>query len=173
MVLQRTRESRAGASRYAVLGVTPAVSAAELNHAFRVLVRQHHPDTRPTDAADTAGASPSGAASDQRLQQILAAYTVLRDPARRAAYDRRRAQRLHQQVLNEHWPPSDKARRMSHGRDPIDVRARLVFARDGETWLNGRAVAWTRSLIKVYVPDDRLQVKRVWLLPADVRVRSR
>jgi curved DNA-binding protein CbpA len=167
-VRQRTRESRAGASRYAVLGVTPAVSAAELNHAFRVLVRQHHPDTRPTDAA---GASPSGAASDQRLQQILAAYTVLRDPARRAAYDRRRAQRLHRQVLNEHWPLSDKARRMSHGRDPIDVRARLVFARDGETWLNGRAVACTRSLIKVYVPDDRLRVKWVWLLPADVRVR--
>lgn len=65
---------------YGVLGVTPTVSARELEHAFRILVRQYHPDTRGADAAGTA---------DRRLEQILAAYAVLRDPVTRSAYDER------------------------------------------------------------------------------------
>jgi len=67
---------------YAVLGVTATATKDELHQAFHDLVRQHHPDTRrhslPADDADL------------RLQQVLAAYTTLRDPARRAAYDRLR-----------------------------------------------------------------------------------
>jgi curved DNA-binding protein CbpA len=67
---------------YTVLGVTAAASNDELQHAFRSLVRQHHPDTRsPT---------PAGPDADVRLQQIITAYETLRDPVSRAAYDRTR-----------------------------------------------------------------------------------
>jgi curved DNA-binding protein CbpA len=68
---------------YRILGVTAVASDDDLDHAFRGLVRRHHPDTRSS--------SESAADADQRLQEILTAYAMLRDPVRRAAYDRTRA----------------------------------------------------------------------------------
>jgi curved DNA-binding protein CbpA len=62
---------------YAELGVAPEASPVEITHAYRALLREHHPDTQ------TAG-PPS---PPERLRRIIAAYTVLRDPVRRAAYD--------------------------------------------------------------------------------------
>jgi DnaJ-class molecular chaperone len=73
----------AHADLYAVLGVQPSANRAELDHAFRALVRRYHPDTCQAAASHDAESS-----SDPRLQQILHAYGVLRDPAKRAAYDR-------------------------------------------------------------------------------------
>jgi curved DNA-binding protein CbpA len=64
---------------YAVLGVAPTASQAEITHAYRRQLRALHPDTR---------SSAGEAAADERLQQVVAAYTLLRDPARRAEYDR-------------------------------------------------------------------------------------
>jgi DnaJ-class molecular chaperone len=67
---------------YAVLGVPRHATQAELSHAYRALLRRHHPDTRlPADDSQRA-------AADATLQHVLAAYTVLRDAARRADYDR-------------------------------------------------------------------------------------
>lgn len=96
------RRSRAGvaADLYAVLGVGPGASEADLDHAFRDLVRRHHPDTRTTAAAPDGGRDGE---SDRRLQQILGAYAVLRDPASRAAYDQRREHTPHQAP----HPPAD------------------------------------------------------------------
>ena len=67
---------------YAILGVAPSATQAEISHAYRAMLRRHHPDTR--DPADEA----QSAMSDAALQQVLAAYTVLGDPTRRADYDR-------------------------------------------------------------------------------------
>jgi DnaJ-class molecular chaperone len=67
---------------YAVLGVPSTATQAEISHAYRAQLRHHHPDTRA--AADET----QGAVSDARLQDVLAAYWVLRDAARRADYDR-------------------------------------------------------------------------------------
>jgi curved DNA-binding protein CbpA len=64
---------------YAVLGVSTKATQAEITHAYRRQLRTHHPDTRSNK-------STSGA--DERLRQILAAYALLRDPRRRADYDR-------------------------------------------------------------------------------------
>ncbi len=64
---------------YAVLDVSPTATPAEITHAYRRKLRTHHPDTRSQ-------ASPAGA--DERLRDIVAAYAVLRDPKRRAEYDR-------------------------------------------------------------------------------------
>jgi|SoiMethySBSTD1v2_1073268.scaffolds.fasta_scaffold1772828_2 curved DNA-binding protein CbpA len=68
---------------YAVLGVSPDATGDDLDHAFRILVRQLHPDTRTPSDPDNA--------ADERLQDILAASAGLRDPVRRAAYDRTRS----------------------------------------------------------------------------------
>ena len=70
---------------YAILGLTPQATQAQLRHAYRALLRQCHPDTRGTERDQ-----PS-ASTDAALQEVLAAYEVLRDPARRADYDRLRA----------------------------------------------------------------------------------
>lgn len=62
---------------YAVLRVAPDASQAQIGHAYRRLVRAHHPDIHPEfDSAALAAAT--------------AAYAILRDPGRRAAYDRTR-----------------------------------------------------------------------------------
>ena len=62
---------------YAVLGVAPDASQDQIGHAYRRLLRAHHPDIHPDfDSAALAAA--------------VAAATILRDPARRAAYDRSR-----------------------------------------------------------------------------------
>ena len=64
---------------YLVLGVSPTATQAEITHAYRTRLRTHHPDTRHTPSPQTA---------DEHLRQVLAAYALLRDPARRADYDR-------------------------------------------------------------------------------------
>jgi curved DNA-binding protein CbpA len=64
---------------YAVLGVAPTATQAEITHAYRRHLRDHHPDRRSPEP---------DAPADERLRQVLAAYALLRDPNRRAAYDR-------------------------------------------------------------------------------------
>ena len=67
---------------YAVLGVAVDATRAEIEHAFRALLRRHHPDTRQR------GDEAEGVLSDAALQDVFAAYAVLGDPDRRAHYDR-------------------------------------------------------------------------------------
>jgi hypothetical protein len=58
--------------------------------------------------------------------------------------------------------------------DPLGgaaIRARLVFARDGEQWLYGWAVAWTKDAVCVQLEDRRLPTSRIWLAPSDVQRR--
>lgn len=66
---------------YAVLGVAPTASAERIASAYRRLVRALHPDGSP--GRDEAGRR----AAAGRFAAVVAAYGVLRDPARRAAYD--------------------------------------------------------------------------------------
>jgi len=63
---------------YAVLGVVPSATPAQISHAFRTKLRALHPDSgharsRPTDDADA------------QLQQLLCAYAALRHAGRRGA----------------------------------------------------------------------------------------
>jgi curved DNA-binding protein CbpA len=84
---------------YLVLGVSPTATQAEITHAYRDRLRAHHPDTRHPPASKTA---------DDDLRQVLAAYALLRDPARRADYDRATA---HTATPPPHRP---------HGPTPVD-----------------------------------------------------
>ena len=63
---------------YRVLGVSPGASPRDIARAYRRAVQHAHPDTRPHD--------PPAAAA--QFQALTAAYDLLRDPGRRAAYDR-------------------------------------------------------------------------------------
>jgi curved DNA-binding protein CbpA len=69
---------------YAILGVAPDASPAHITHAYRNLLRRHHPDTRPP-ASDVPGED-----HDLALQRILTAYAVLHDSQQRAVYDQHR-----------------------------------------------------------------------------------
>jgi molecular chaperone DnaJ len=62
---------------YAVLGVPKNASGAEIKKAYRTLAQQHHPDTKQGDPA-----------AEERFKELSAAYDVLGDPEKRAAYDR-------------------------------------------------------------------------------------
>jgi curved DNA-binding protein CbpA len=88
---------------YAILGVDPSATAEQITHAYRDLLRRHHPDTRPTtpDIHDQAGTE------DARLQQVIHAYALLRDPAQRARYDcgRRPSPPTHLDQQHQTAPP--------------------------------------------------------------------
>ncbi|MDR6415125.1 J domain-containing protein [Pseudarthrobacter sulfonivorans] len=68
---------------YDVLRVKPAASQQEISRAYRALMRTHHPDL-------DGGRADGGDLNRGALLQIMQAFSVLRDPARRAAYDRNR-----------------------------------------------------------------------------------
>jgi DnaJ-class molecular chaperone len=63
-------------SLYDLLGVAKTVSADELRKAYRKLARKHHPDVNPGDKR-----------AEERFKKISAAYDVLSDEKKRAAYD--------------------------------------------------------------------------------------
>jgi curved DNA-binding protein CbpA len=78
---------------YAILGLTPDASQAQIDHAYRHLVRTHHPDIHPD--SDSAA-----------LVAAAAAYAILRNPARRAVYDRSR-----RSVRDQHPAPVPRRHR--------------------------------------------------------------
>src|SRR3954470_1858861 len=63
-------------SLYESLGVSKNASQDEIKKAYRKLVRQHHPDKNPGDAA-----------AEARFKEVQSAYDVLADPEKRKAYD--------------------------------------------------------------------------------------
>jgi curved DNA-binding protein CbpA len=88
---------------YVVLGIGRQASAPEISRAYRRAARVTHPDS-----------SPAGSASAERFQAISDAYETLRDPQRRAAYDR-----AHPSV-SRHTPPVGSI-----------VRSSVQYARPG------------------------------------------
>lgn len=81
----------------------------------------------------------------------------------------------YQKVENESWPLRDKngfhARGIKTRDYTIPVTVRLVFKRDGETFLEGRADRWTKTHVHVSLVDPRLQVDGVWVRAGDVKRR--
>ena len=61
---------------YELLGVSRDADAATLKSAYRKLAMKHHPDRNPGDAE-----------AEAQFKAVGAAYEVLKDPQKRAAYD--------------------------------------------------------------------------------------
>ena len=64
---------------YEVLGVSHTASAEDIKAAYRRLAKKWHPDSNPGDAT-----------AAERFKELSAAYAILSDPARRAAFDAER-----------------------------------------------------------------------------------
>ena len=62
---------------YSILGVSKTASAEEIKAAYRKLAMRYHPDRNPGDAE-----------AEARFKAISVAYDCLKDPNKRAAYDR-------------------------------------------------------------------------------------
>ncbi len=62
---------------YAVLGVARDADEGDIKKAYRKLAMEHHPDRNNGDKA-----------AEEKFKEITEAYEVLRDPEKRAAYDR-------------------------------------------------------------------------------------
>ena len=68
---------------YSTLGVSPSASQREVSAAFRGAALRAHPDRLPPEATDA-----ERAAASKGFREIVEAYSVLRDPAKRRRYDR-------------------------------------------------------------------------------------
>lgn len=75
----------AAPDHYAVLGLEPGASYAEIRRAFHAGAKQWHPD-RYMSASEEERAE-----AERQMRALIGAYTVLADPARRAVYDATRA----------------------------------------------------------------------------------
>ncbi len=62
---------------YAVLGLAPSASDAEIRAAFRKLAKQHHPDRNPDDKK-----------SEDKFKEVSAAFDIVGDSDRRKKFDR-------------------------------------------------------------------------------------
>jgi hypothetical protein len=68
-------------NHYEVLGVAPTASAEQVRRAYLRLAREHHPDRH-------GHSGPGWAEAEERMRVLNAAWAVLGDRDRRAAYDR-------------------------------------------------------------------------------------
>lgn len=65
---------------YQVIGIAHSATDTQIKRRWRELAREHHPDRAAGDAAEAARLT-------ARMARINAAYDLLRDPIRRAAWD--------------------------------------------------------------------------------------
>jgi curved DNA-binding protein CbpA len=87
---------------YAVLGIASSTSAEDVATTYRTLARRHHPDVSADRDAE------------QRMAEINNAWSLLRDPAKRAVWDR--AHGITPQVARRHT--AAHPRPTHHGSSP-------------------------------------------------------
>jgi len=89
------------ANPYAILGVPPTASAAQVRDAYRRLAKEFHPD-RQTDAD-----------ANERMQRINKAFQMVSSPSARASYDARSA--VPPPATYPHWGGTQRTSRYRDG----------------------------------------------------------
>ena len=87
-------ERRFSMDPYRVLGVATHASQREIKRAYRRLAFRYHPDRNPDDPE-----------SEERFKELVTAYQILSNRAKRADYDRDRAARAAQGRAETSWEP--------------------------------------------------------------------
>ncbi|MBM4389522.1 MAG: J domain-containing protein [Deltaproteobacteria bacterium] len=88
----------AASDYYALLGVARDATAKDIKRAFRAAAKECHPDVAGDDPEKT-----------ERFKMLRAAYEVLADPVKRAAYDRRLDRRANPSPFyGSHWKHAGK-----------------------------------------------------------------
>src|SRR5438067_1267393 len=103
---------------YGLLGVHPGASAEQIRLAYRQRAMLWHPDRN------------SSADAEKTFKLIRSAYDVLRDPSRRADYDRNAASRAEPVPAPAQRRPGSAAQREAHVARAPDVRRRVRITLD-------------------------------------------
>jgi curved DNA-binding protein CbpA len=99
---QKNLAMAAARSPYDILNVAPSAEGVVIEAAYRALMKKYHPD-QASGPAEADGASAA---------EINAAFSLLRDPERRAAYDQGEWRRQQNMLIAQYQPPPT-ARRAS------------------------------------------------------------
>jgi DnaJ-class molecular chaperone len=110
---------------YSVLGVSPKASADDVRRAYLKLVKELHPDVNPDTAAE------------DRFKKISAAYDIIGDSEKRAAFDRGEIDASGEPV-RQAWQGAGGPRSRQHysqhaGAGPFDDFFSDVFSRGYDT----------------------------------------
>jgi DnaJ-class molecular chaperone len=97
---------------YDVLGLTPDASEEEVKAAYRRLALKDHPDRNPGDAV-----------AEERFKRATEAYSVLRDPDRRARFDRYGAEPERPAASGVDWQTVFQEAMRGQGVEGFDPRA--------------------------------------------------
>ncbi len=103
---------------YQLLGVHLTASIEEIRLAYRKCAMRWHPDRN------------TGADAEETFKLIKAAYEVLRDPSRRADYDRQVAADAERRRPAPAGQPAPAARREPRARSAPDIRRRVDITLD-------------------------------------------
>ena len=116
--MQDVGPRRVSGDPYRVLGVSAEASPRDIARAYRRAVQHAHPDARPHDRQAAA-----------RFRALTEAYDLLRDPGRRADYDRG-----HRFRRPSGQPPPQPGAAPAKAASPDATLARLVVAAGLAAW---------------------------------------
>jgi curved DNA-binding protein CbpA len=140
---------------YKILQVDTEAEPEVIRAAFRSLAQKYHPDVR--------------GGSEERMAALNAAWTMLRDPVRRAAVDRERA------VSTARWAPKDPR----EGEGAAASATGAPSSSPSSTVLDfGRYAGWSLGEIARHDPDflewlARMPIGRAYRSQIDIVLSAR
>ena len=143
---------------YHVLGVPPDADVEALRAAYRKLVRAHHPDRAPDEAARLL--------ASERMVQINWAWHIVSDQGRRAAFDARfrleqfEAARRQQEALRAQARGQVARGQQAHRADVLKAQAQRRAEQNQQTQNQARQTAQERAREQQFLEWQALERAR-------------